>query len=150
MTFDDTFAQWLDTSLSLSPPDQVNGFSFNLTNIQGDRFAIELIGASRFDEQDPDWACDELWQATPRQIEIPAGALGTNWTDVLEGSKQLIARYLNSGKQNNILKAAEGIAVGFVDGDLIVAHGVNAGLLTASCGVGLFGVTVFTVDPRNQ
>jgi hypothetical protein len=120
MTFGDAFTHWLDTTLPSSLPDQVKGFSFNLTSIQKDRFAIELIGASRFEDMDPDWACDEVWQPSPRQIQITPGELGNNWTDVLESSKRLVIQYLNTAERGDVLKAADGVAVGFVDGDLEV------------------------------
>lgn len=118
--FDEFFCRWVDASLSVSLPNSVKGICFNLTNVYDNEYAVEMIGASRFDSNDPDWGCDEAWEASPRQIDVPSGQFGTGWEECLEGMSKLILEYLASGAKSEILKSVQGIGVGFVDGDLRV------------------------------
>jgi hypothetical protein len=118
MSFAGTFFKWLDVALPSSLPRGVQAFSFNLTNVYGNEYEIEVIGASRFDESSPDWACDEVWEPMPRQIEVPSGALGTKWEDVLQSASKLVLDYLASGAKKDILEAGRAVAIGFVDGQL--------------------------------
>ena len=118
MSFSTTFSDWLDRALPATQPPTVKAFSFNLTNVYGKEYAVEVVGASRFDESNPDWACDEVWSPTPRQIDIPSGALGTEWEDVLPAASKLVLEYLASGARKDVLKSSEAVGIGFVDGDL--------------------------------
>ena len=43
------------------------------------KFRIELIDSGEFDEDDPDWACDEVWVPVPRGINIPLTYSGDTW-----------------------------------------------------------------------
>lgn len=118
--FSGFFCRWVDTSLSASLPNAVKGICFNLTNVYDNEYAVEMIGASRFDSNDPDWGCDEAWEAMPRQIDIPSGQFGKGWEECLEGISKLILEYLASGAKSQVLKSVQGIGVRFVDGDLHV------------------------------
>ena len=64
MDFENTFESWLSNSLSQEIPDSVRAFSFNLYEpalVDDVKFGVELIGAESFNEDDSDWACDEVW-----------------------------------------------------------------------------------------
>jgi len=67
--FEKNFEEWLEESLEQDIPDKVKAFSFNLYESslrEGYEFGIELIGAYRFDLNDEDWACDEVWEPPQR------------------------------------------------------------------------------------
>lgn len=87
MDFEKTFISWLNDSLSQTVPATVKAFSFNLYELADDPdepLGIELIGAGMFDEDDPDWACDEVWEPKIRVISIPAEFSGDTWEPYLE------------------------------------------------------------------
>lgn len=118
------FNKWVDRVL-LDHPMDVAAYNFNL--YEHDRsFAVQLIGAARFDRDDSSWACDEAFSSGEDLFEIPHEIVGSDWQDGLATAKQLITNYVRLGAQREKLKSAQGVGVGFVDGDidLVVASGV--------------------------
>ena len=70
-----------------------------------------------FDKDDEDWACEEIWEPSHRQLPIPAKFSGDTWEVCLDRMKKLVVRYLDSDSSAaKKLKAVQGI--GFVDGSL--------------------------------
>jgi len=122
MKFEKEFASWLSKALSDEVNPEVSAFSFNLYEVAdeaGVKFGIELIGASTFDLNDPDWACDEVWEPKQRQLLIPIAYSGETWTDCLTKLKDLVIRSLAAPQDYaEQLKRVAGIGIGFVDGDL--------------------------------
>jgi hypothetical protein len=120
MSFDDSFETWLRTSLNKAVPESVRAFSFNLYESGSDLFpfGVELVGSPDFDAEDGDWACDEVWEATPRRLAIPATFSTSSWEACLANVKALVLRTLQDDTIGQVLRTREGIAVGFVDGDL--------------------------------
>ncbi|MEM1221687.1 MAG: hypothetical protein AAGH40_02915 [Verrucomicrobiota bacterium] len=122
MNFLDHISVWLRTSLSSANADKIKGYSFNLIE-NGGEYSVELIGASEFDANDPDWPCEEIFEATPRSIPIPEPVHEGNWESCLTNMATNLRDYLSFGDQSaQILKRADGIAVGFVDGELQIIH----------------------------
>lgn len=120
MSFDESFERWLSSSLNTTVPEPVRAFSFNLYEAGSDHslFGVELIGSPEFDAEDGDWACEEVWEATPRRLEIPAAFSTSSWEVCLTNMKALVLRALQEGNVGKILRSRDGVAVGFVDGDL--------------------------------
>jgi hypothetical protein len=120
MSFDESFKAWLRKSLDTVVPESVRAFSFNLYEAGSDDspFGVELIGSPHFDVEDSDWACEEIWEATPRRLPIPATFSTNSWQTCLANVKALVLRALQDKTVGEILQTREGIAVGFVDGDL--------------------------------
>jgi hypothetical protein len=120
--FEQLFARWLGDCIDQGVPDDVCAFSFSLyepANVPGVMFDIELIGAGEFDAEDPDWTCDEVWAPEPRWLPIPVEYSGEDWETCLEKLKSLVLRQLETDTpQVQVLKASQGIGLGFVDGDL--------------------------------
>lgn len=116
-SFEKTFEYWLEESLSVDIPENVCAFAFNLFEC-GD-FGITIIGAERFDSNDEDWTCDEIWHPSQRTTDIPLSYSGENWEECLVKIKQLIIKILDSNKTvSNKLKSSKAVAIGFVDGNL--------------------------------
>jgi hypothetical protein len=110
------FNNWVDRVLS-EHPMEVAEYNFNL--YEHDRwFAIQLIGATRFNSDDPSWTCDEAFNSGEALFEMPHAIVGGDWQDALAAAKQLIVNYVRVGAQREKLKAAQGVCVGFVDGDI--------------------------------
>ncbi|MEJ2613067.1 MAG: hypothetical protein P8179_24185 [Candidatus Thiodiazotropha sp.] len=122
MDFENTFESWLSNSLSQEIPDSVRAFSFNLYEpalVDDVKFGVELIGAESFNEDDSDWACDEVWEPTTRGINIPITYSGNSWETCLERLKALVIKHLSTDAAYSMkMKSKQGVGVGFVDGDL--------------------------------
>ncbi|MCU6499305.1 hypothetical protein LPN04_16025 [Rugamonas sp. A1-17] len=121
MDFSEELRIWLASALAAEVPDAVIAFSFNIFELESAdaKYGLELIGASEFDVDDSDWACDEAWVASPRSISIPRSFTMGGWKECLHDAKQLLTKILNeSSVPASKLKEARAVAVGFVDGDL--------------------------------
>lgn len=116
------FEAWLDAALEADLPDDIAAFNFNLYEDGDNLWSIELIGASRFDAEDPDWACEEVF--TNREEPLCWSA-ETDWEEVLETMTQYVEKYLIDGQYAALLKEYEAVGIGFVDGDLNIVY-VNA------------------------
>lgn len=111
------FATWLDSVLQMNIPSDVVAFCFNLYEDADKKWTLELIGASSFDKDNNDWACDEVF--TTRENPLSWNDK-KEWKEVLGESEAIIKEYLKKGKYRKELKERRGLAVGFVDGDLIL------------------------------
>lgn len=124
MSFPNEFESWLDRAIQSDIPASVRAFSFNLFEpafIEGVKFGVEIIGASQFDESNPDWACDEIWEPNERRLNIPLSFSGETWEECLLNTQLLIQNVLTADSATaRVLKSRDGIGVGFVDGDLSV------------------------------
>jgi hypothetical protein len=116
------FRTWLAASLAEDIPKEVEAFAFNLfetANVQ-EKFGIEIIGSAEFDEEDSDWACEEIWSATPRSIHIPVHWSGAEWQQCLDKCCDLVKSACDEGEPAfTRLTNSKAVAVGFVDGDLV-------------------------------
>ncbi|MCL2310612.1 MAG: hypothetical protein FWC42_10185 [Proteobacteria bacterium] len=124
MSFESDFNTWLAQVLEEKVPAKVKAFSFNLfepADIDNVKFGIELIGAGSFDEDDPDWAADEVWEPSQRWIGIPLEYSGAEWVICLKKVTSLLLNLIQSDVEAaKILRSKKAIGVGFVDGDLEV------------------------------
>ena len=93
MSFTDTFSEWIHQSIFAHEVSAIRGYAFNLIEDGGD-FYIELIGSETFDEVDPDWACDEQFEASPRSIPIPSELHCSDWERCLENMRGVVTKYL--------------------------------------------------------
>jgi len=114
-TFQSVFDTWLDSALSQPIPSSVVAFSFNLA----EPWCIEVVGSDRFSDDDPDWACEESFRPDVEQLSLPESKVGETWELVLEAAKRLVSAYLDRPSAGSaVLRRAEAVAVGFVDGDI--------------------------------
>ena len=113
------FAAWLDAALEAEMPENIAAFNFNLYEDDENLWSIELIGASRFDPEDPDWACDEVFTNREEPLSWEEEA---DWTDVLETMTQCVEKYLIEGAYASTLKNSEAVGIGFVDGDITIVY----------------------------
>ena len=113
------FEAWLDGALSVELPEDIAAFNFNLYEDGDNLWSIELIGASGFDAEDPDWACDEVF--TNREEPLSWSA-ETDWENVLETMTVYVEKYLEEGKYADVLKSYDAVGIGFVDGDITIVY----------------------------
>jgi hypothetical protein len=79
-TFQNTFDAWLDEALTGPVPSEVGAFSFNLA----EPWCIEIIGAARYSDDDPDWACEEVFRPEIENLDLPESEVGSEWEAVLD------------------------------------------------------------------
>lgn len=123
MSYEKEFNEWFSASLAQSIPTSVKAISFNLFELPESpevKFGIELIGSSSFDENDPDWACNEVWEPRVRKISIPKNFSGSSWEQCLANVRALLLTCLSSEIAAEKLKSKLGVGLGFVDGDIEV------------------------------
>jgi len=106
---------WLNEVMQMTIPVDVVAFCFNLYEDVNKSWTLELIGANTFDTTDSDWACDEVFTTRDKPLIWNENK---EWQDVLMKIKELLQDYLEKGKYGKVLKERQGLAVGFVDGDL--------------------------------
>ena len=111
------FARWLDRELSRPIPHGVVAYCVNIYDGGSGRWSAELVGCASFDEQNSDWTCDELYAT---RLNALSWRGDEHWRNVLEQLASFLHRYQREGRRATILNVAEGVAVGFVDGNLII------------------------------
>jgi hypothetical protein len=113
------FFEWTDKVLEQDLPEESLGACFNIyEESDGGNWAVQLIAADAFDEDDEDWACDEVFTTGEDLYIVPRAAGCGEWEEALAFVKQMAGSYLESGGFASKLKDLEGVAVGFVSGDL--------------------------------
>ncbi len=113
------FSEWLDRIIEKNDPIDAAALSFNLYEDENSNWSIQLIGASDFDEDDDDWACDEVFSTKEDLLSWKQKA---DWKEILNTATRMIEEYLDKGKYADKLKNYKAIATGFVDGDLAVIY----------------------------
>lgn len=113
------FEKWLDEILSNDMPEEVEAVNFNLYEQGNDSWSIELIAAASFEENDEDWACDEVFDTRDMPFDI---SYDGNWEEVLELFSGFVCDYLKKGSYAEKLKKFKAVAIGFVDGDINVLY----------------------------
>ena len=106
---------WLNEVMQMTIPVDVVAFCFNLYEDANKAWSLELIGAGSFDINDTDWVCDEVF--TSRNNLLTWYDDG-EWQDVQRAVIKMLKEYLRKGRYGTVLKERQGLAVGFVDGDL--------------------------------
>lgn len=113
--FQSEFDAWLDRALSVPIPASVIAFSFNLA----EPWSIEVVGSDFYRDDDPDWASNESFRPEIEALALPSSEIGETWEEVQEKAKRWILTYLKLPSAGSaVLRGAEAVAVGFVDGDL--------------------------------
>jgi hypothetical protein len=119
--FHSQFCSWLDAVLSEDLPEGILGFAINLYEGPS-TWGAELVGTPTFDEDDEDWACDDIYMST--RLEIPHECIAAGWERALDDVAKSLQAYLSTESLGaNKLMAAKGIGVGFVEGNLILING---------------------------
>ena len=106
---------WLNDVMQMTIPNEVVAFCFNLYEDANNSWTLELIGSSAFDTTDNDWACDEIFTTRDNPLTWYEDK---EWQDVLTASIKMLKDYLEEGKYAKELKERQGLAIGFVEGDL--------------------------------
>lgn len=113
------FTAWLDAAMAEVPLNQIVAVNFNLYESDEDQvFHVQIVGTASFDEEDEDWACDEVFTSGENIFFLRA----EDWEDCLKRCAVLVQKYLADGKYGSELKVVRAVAMGFVDGDLEIIY----------------------------
>lgn len=116
---------WLNTILQQDMPEGIVGLNFNLYEDYeaGDEksWSMELVGTSSFDEEDEDWACDEVCDFGTREAPFCWNE-DVRWETTIGQVTQILRKYLSEGKFAERLMQFDGIGVGFVDGNIEILY----------------------------
>lgn len=83
-------SKWIDSALKQDVPDAVTAFCFNLYDDGTGKWSMELIGASRFDLEAPDWPCDEVTNFMTRETPF-RWRDSAKWDSVLQNMMGRVA-----------------------------------------------------------
>lgn len=107
------FRDWLDQELS-ELPKAIVAVCVNLYDAP---FAAELVGATEFDEDDDDWACEEDWRGRQR---FELSSIEAQWEERLAVVHEWLTSWFETcAGPASLARRLEALGVGFVDGDLL-------------------------------
>ncbi len=112
------FSEWIDNILK-DFNLEATAFCFNIYENAKD-FSVEFVATGSFDEDDEDWACDEIFAS--RELNNELHFVAKNWKDAFKIVKVAAENYLATGTYSEKLKAGKAVACGFVDGDLEIIY----------------------------
>ena len=120
------FSSWLDKHLSCDLSDGIVAVNFNLYDGENQTYDVEFVGCGSFDENDEDWACDEVFTTRGDLFSITQ-ADNTNWQYGLSSTIALVKNYLDEGKYADKLKSYKAVGVGFVGGNIKIVYHTKCG-----------------------
>ena len=115
------FEKWADKFLENGFPEEVVAANFNFYEDADNNWSIEIVGTASFDEDDEDWAGDEVTDLGSRD-ELFSEELEKEWDEVLEVFLDYVRKYLEQGRYADTLKELTAVGAGFVDGDLEILY----------------------------
>lgn len=110
---------WLDGILVQEFPEETVAICFNLYEEEENKWAVELVGTDEFDEEDDDWACDEIIAFRDNLFYFEMDA---DWEEVWKRVNEIILKYLDSGTEAKKLLQYDAVATGFVDSELQILY----------------------------
>lgn len=108
---------WLEGFSKEPINNNIKAICFNLYDDGNGNWSLEMVGTASFDQDDPDWACDEITDFGTRNSPFFWNE-NCDWESVLEEVSRYISIYLEAGILDFVKNQVEAIAVGFVDGDI--------------------------------
>ena len=117
----DAFGAWLDGTLPNPLPDGVAAFVLVLYE-GGRSFDAQIAGTAAFDTTDSAWAYDRLFSSGENLFSVRRRAVSGSWQAALRLYYDLLDEYLRTGSRREALNAAQGVAVTFAEGDIILVR----------------------------
>jgi shikimate kinase len=114
-----SFEQWLNTTLENDATKDTVALVFNLFHDGDNQWSIELVGTNSFNSSGEDWACDEAFCNRDNPFTWVENA---QLNDILIEINNILKKYLINGKYAKFIQQYQGIAFGFIDGDLNILY----------------------------
>ena len=104
------FIEWAENALQDAELSNVVALNFNLYEDQDSFWAVEIVGTSSFDENDADWACDEVFVTRDNPFTWEEE---TDSDAILKEVTEWIGDLLDGTVLMEMLDRLQGIGVGF-------------------------------------
>jgi len=117
---DAQISSWLGQLLAAQPPPS-NIVAFNVGLFETtDGYCAYLSGATRFDASSDDWALEDAYSPSQRELPLPNDVYPfSSWQDALSQVQTALKVALgNTPLMQSPLVHAQAVTVGFDDGDL--------------------------------
>lgn len=116
-----SFKEWLDNLLKNNDmPADTKAFNFNLYDEGDEVFSVQLIASDRFDADDDDWACCEVWSSEEDVFCVSASDEEDKSGETFQKFvSDMVIDYIRMGAYGDVLGFVP-VGIGFVDGDLNV------------------------------
>lgn len=119
------FIPWVDRHLIVAEASKAVAYNFHLYEHE-QFFAIQLVGAIKYDPDEPFAYEDEVFTSGEDLFILPRSKVGNDWRKGLEVASTLIRSYLEQGQEAHRLTSSSLVGVGFVDGDLEIIYDKTA------------------------
>lgn len=121
MEFYRSFDKWLNGILERGIKDGTVAVNFNIYELESG-YDLQIVGCDRFDPEDEDWACYDLWSSEDDYFNLKSGGDILDWEDALDYFTDLVNGYLRNGEYKEQLKSLLAVSIGFVDGELEILY----------------------------
>lgn len=111
------FENWLNSQLENDMPTDTKAFCFNLYEESAEDFvySVQLVACNKFDADDDDWACEEVWSSGE---DIFCIELSDEENKDHESAQALIKSWVLEYMKECEILSSKYVAIGFVDGEL--------------------------------
>lgn len=112
------FESWLDNLLENNDmPDETLAFCFNLyeESSEDSVYSVQLVACDKFDKNDSDWACEEVWSS---EEDIFCIELSDEQDRDWKSAQALIKSWVQEYMKICDTLSAKPVAIGFIDGEL--------------------------------
>ena len=113
------FSNWLNMQFQKGIQPKGAALCFNLYENE-ESYSFQLIASEYFDEDDSDWPCREVYTSGENIFSIDRNPDIKEWKDGLKFAAGFVYEYLKTGNYTEFMKTYEAVAIGFVDGDIVV------------------------------
>jgi hypothetical protein len=119
LPLDAQISNWLSQLLAAQPPPP-NIVAFNVGLFETpDGYCAYLSGATRFDASSDNWALEDAYSPTQRELALPKSIYPfSGWQDALSQVQGALIRALSHTLKQSPLVQAQAVTVSFDDGDL--------------------------------
>lgn len=112
------FNLWLDNVLKVELPSNICAYDFIIYESGDNLWSISLTASDTYDENDSDWACNEIFTSENLYVFENVG----DWKATLKVVEKLVKGYLSDGKYKDKIMNSRAITYGFDDEDLNIAY----------------------------
>lgn len=111
------FKNWLDNLMENNMPAETVAFCFNLyeESVEDSVYSVQLVACNEFDENDPDWACEEVWSS---EEDIFCIELSDEQEKDWNAAQTLIKSWVQEYMKDCEILSSKPVGIGFVDGEL--------------------------------
>ena len=126
-TMYELLACWINDVMVRIDVNAIRALCFNLYENES-IYSLELVGTPSYDKYDAEWACDEISDYGTRETPF-CWKSKRDWKVNLNMIEKLVKQYIHEGSFIEDFKSLEAVAVGFVEGDLVIVYEKKKGCI---------------------